>query len=235
MFAGVAVFVALLVWNVLAHRPAQSAPDPVRPVEAARAPATAATTNDERFTDEELKRAADELLTAVGPDRPENHYFTAFAKEHLRWMAGEYRAGRVELAFFFDTPTVSLPPDVLMAAWPHADKPTIFISKVALTKFLLQGGNARTPFTQQQKNDFALVLVHEILHLQNPIGDSRDPIDRAREESRVWREVNLQFVRPLRALHEPMDQRFLDVDDALIACRDTLPCPSLARLVRLGL
>jgi hypothetical protein len=122
-----------------------------------------------------------------------------------------------------------------MAAWPLGEKPTIFISKPRLTSFLREGGLAGVPFTQRQKNDFALVVVHEILHLQNPIGSPRNPSDREREESRVWREVNLKVVRPLRAVLQPIDKLFLDVDDALLACRDELPCPQFARLVRLRL
>lgn len=64
--------------------------------------------------------------------------------------------------------------------------------------------------------------VHEIVHLQRNVSD----------EHSVWSEVNAQVVRPLRQLSQPMHPRFLQVDDALRACGDRLPCPKLGRLVR---
>ena len=88
-------------------------------------------------------------------------------------------------------------------------------------RFLVE--TAEPPFTQQQKNDFALALVHEIVHLRNPAADPRDTEARPAEESRVWRDVSLNAVRPLRTLNQPVHRRFLDVDDALRACRDELP------------
>lgn len=122
-----------------------------------------------------------------------------------------------------------------MAASNLDGRPTIFIAKARFMKFLIETGATAPPFTTRQKNDCAVAIVHEIVHLQNPEADPRDINRRAAEESRVWREVSLQVVRPLRLRNQPMDQRFKDVDDAFRACRDALPCPSLARLVRLGL
>ena len=56
---------------------------------------------------------------------------------------------------------------------------------------------------------------------------------RQREERRIWREVTLQVVRPLRAARQPLHRRFRDVDDVFRACRDELSRPPLALLVRL--
>lgn len=200
--------------------------------------ATAVTTLPQptaQLTDSQLQTAADELLAAVNPKKPENRYFSDFARDKLLWMMREHKAGRLDMLFFADTPTSQLPSDVLMAAWPRDDKATIFIAKPGLARFLAEGGAAVAPFTQQQKNDFALALVHEIVHLQNPHANPRDPEMRIREESRAWRDVTLEVVRDLIAANQPIHQRFRDVDTALRACNDQLPCPSLARLVRLGL
>ena len=188
-----------------------------------------------QLTDQHLQTAADELLAAVDPHKPENLYFSAFAREKLGWMVREHKAGRLQLAFFNDTSTTQLPADVLMAAWPLDGMATIFISKPGLTRFLIDGDATVPPFTPQQKNDFALALVHETVHLQNPHANPRDPESRAREESRAWRDVTLQVVRDLLAHNQPVHQRFRDVDHVLRSCNDQLPCPSLGRLVRLGL
>ena len=188
-----------------------------------------------QLTDRQLQTAADELLAAIDLERPDNAYFSAFAKQTLQWMVRERGAGRLDVLFFTDTSTSQLPPDVLMAAWPQGNKATIFISKPRFAEFLAEGNATGPPFTQQQKNDFALALIHEIVHLQNPYANPRDPESRAREESRAWREVTLEVVRDLIAANQPVHQRFKDVDRALRSCGDQLPCPLLARLVRLGL
>lgn len=188
-----------------------------------------------KLTDERLQRAADQLLALVDPERPENDYFSDFTRDRLRWMVREHGAGRLDVAFLTEASNGPLPPDVLMAAWKHDGKPTIFIAKSRFMKFLIETGTTEPPFRQQQRNDFALALVHEIVHLQNPNADPKNMQLRAAEESRVWREVSVQAVRPMRTRNQPMSQRFKDVDDALRACRDALPCPLLARLVRLSL
>ena len=189
----------------------------------------------ETLTDEGLQAAADQLLALINPERPENEYFSDFARDRLRWVVRENRAGRLDVAFLTDASNGPLPSDVWMAAWKLGDKPTVFITKPGFMKFLIEGGATAPPFTPQHKNDFALALVHEIVHLLNPDADPRNPNLRAAEESRVWREVNLNVVRPLRERNQPMHHRFRDVDDALRVCRDELPCPGHARLVRLGL
>jgi hypothetical protein len=199
---------------------------------ASPAPATSPAPPPPALSDQRLQQSADELLALVDPERPENAYFSDFARDRLRWMVREYRAGRLQVAFLTDASNGPLPPDVLMAAWKAGDTPTIFIAKPRFLRFLIETGATEPPFTLQQKNDFALALVHEIVHLQNPDADPRDLELRPAEESRVWREVNLQVVRPLRSLNQPIHRRFRDVDDALRACRDELPCAPLLRLVR---
>ena len=186
-----------------------------------------------QLTDEQLQATADQLLALVDPERPENDYFSDFARDRLRWMVRDHGARRLDVAFLTDTST-AFPATVLMAAAKLNGRPTIFIAKPRFTKFLIETGATAPPFTTQQKNDFALALVHEIVHLQNPDADAGNVDLRAAEDSRVWREVSVQVVRPLRARNQPIHRRFRDVDDALRACRDELPCAPLARLVRLG-
>ena len=210
-------------------------PDARTGTEAALFPATVSTVSTPELTDSELQAAADALLLAIDPESHANDYFPEFAKERLRWMVREHSAGRFEVGFFVDTETTRLPPEVLMAAWPADGKATIFIAKPRFAKFLREGGATAPPFAQQQKNDFALAVVHEIVHLQNTNTNPRDPKVRILEESRAWREVTLGFVRPLRAMNQPLHQRFLQVDDAFRSCADQLPCAAIAGLVRLAL
>jgi hypothetical protein len=224
--------VALLGWLVWWFQGGEPATNVLGPGPAAVTAPAGPAPSTEALTDEKLQGAADQLLALIDPERPENEYFSEFARDRLRWMVREHGAGRLQVAFLTDASNGPLPPDVLMAAWKLGDQPTIFIAKPRFMKFLIETGATEPPFTQQQKNDFALALVHEIVHLQNPDADPRDAELRPAEESRVWREVSLKAVRPLRTLNQPIHQRFRDVDDALRTCGDALPCPPLLRLVR---
>ncbi len=185
------------------------------------------------LTDEELQRAADGLLAAVNPDLPENGYFNDYAREKVRWMNRQHAAGRLTIAMVFETAGPVMPPDVLMAATKLNGRPTVLIARERFASFLREGGRSESPFTPGQKNDFLVALTHEVVHLQNPSADASTPEARAREEGRVWREVNLNLVRPFRALQQPIHGLFLRVDDAFRNCRDRLPCPELSALVRL--
>lgn len=186
-----------------------------------------------RLSDEELQRAVDSLLATTDPRLPQNTHFSGYAKEKLLWMIAEHAAGRLTVAFLDDPSSIKLPPEVLMAASQLDGDPTIFIVKPRFASWLRAQGHTGPPFTEQQRNDFSIALIHEVVHLQNPAANPRNPEVFAEEESRAWVEVTLQVVRPLRTLKRPMDQRMLDVDDALRQCDDKMPCPQLARLVRL--
>lgn len=187
------------------------------------------------LTDGELRAALDNLLEAVDPDSADNDYFPEFAREHLRWMVQEHAAARLAIAFLSEHAPEQLPVDVLMAARPAGGSSVIAVSKRRFAAFLREGGATGPPLTQRHKNDFAIALVHEIVHLRHPDTNPHDPALRAAEESRAWQQVSIHVVRPLRAQNQPMHQRFKDVDDAFRACRDALPCPLLSGLVRLHL
>ena len=229
-------FLATIVGSVWWLRSVESADTPGRvPTAVASNERVPSSPPANVLTDEHLQHAADQLLALSDPERPENAYFPDYVREHLRWMVLEHAAKRLDVAFLTEASNGPLPPEVLMAASQLDGKPAIFIAKARFMKFLVETGATEPPFSQQQKNDFALALVHEIVHLRNPAADARNLELRPAEESRVWREVNLEAVRPLLAQNQPVHRRFRDVDAALRACRDELPCPPLGRLVRLGL
>jgi hypothetical protein len=169
------------------------------------------------------------------PTFPKNQYFPDYAKDKLTWAVREHHAGRLTLAPFVNAESIQLPADVLLAAARLDGHPTIFISMPRLAAFLQEPGHSIHPFSRQLINTFAIGLIHEIVHLQNPSANPQDADPRTfvREEFRVYREVNLGVVRPMRYAKQPMSQNLRDVDDMLSLCHDVLPCPGLARLVRL--
>ncbi len=185
-------------------------------------------------SDQELQAAADALLAAVNPALPDNEYFNGYARAKVGWLRQEQAAGRLTIAFLLDTTGIALPPDVLMAATHLDGRPTIVIPKARFASFLREGGRFAPPFTQQQKNDFLIGLTHEVIHLEGaPTKVSRSD-ERIREEWRAWREVTIQLVRPFRALGQPLNRRFTQVDDAIRRCGDRLPCETFTTLVRLA-
>ena len=97
-------------------------------------------------------------------------------------------AGRLDLSFISEA-GLRFPPDVVMASTRLGGKSTILVAKPRFAE-VLSSGRARVPFTQRQRNDFALALIHEIIHLQNPDANPNSAADYAREEFRAWRDVS---------------------------------------------
>ena len=228
VWIGVLAMVTLIGWRFW--------PAPPLPRSAASSPPLAQTTPDvvirSPFSAEQLQGAADALLASADTRRPENQSLPVYAREKLAWMMDEHRAGRLQVGFYEETAAQRLPSDVLMMAWRADGVSTIFIGRPRFAKFLQEGGATAETFTPQQKTDFALALVHEVVHLQRWVAPG-SPAQRVREESQVWRDVTVNVVRPLRALNRPVDRRFILVDDAFRSCDDQVPCAPIARLVRL--
>ena len=103
-------------------------------------------------------------------------------------MNREYVAGRLELSFISEA-SARFPKDVVMASTRLGDKSTILVAKPRFAEFL-SSGPVQVPFTQRQRNDFALALIHEIVQLQNPDANPNNAADYTREEFRAWRDVS---------------------------------------------
>jgi hypothetical protein len=174
----------------------------------------------------DLTAAVDRLLAAVAPSAPANADFPPFARHQLQWVFTEARSGRLTIVLLEDLANSKLHANTLMASGEGVlgGSRSIVVAQPGFRRLLRAG-------LRQQRNDFMLGLVHEALHLQSPTfaaPSTKAPIERLAEETRVWRTVDIEVVRPLRRRGEPMDPTFLRVDDALLACRDRLPCQALS-------
>ena len=224
----VLLFALVVIAGVWALRPQEGR----TPSTDAPAPSTQVSSIASEVSDAELQRAADDLLASANPSLPENEHFTRFARQELSWMVRQHAVGRLTVAFVSETMSAGLSSSVFMAATLMDGRPTIMIAKPRFHAFLRDGGRLTAPFTPRQRNDFVIALVHEVYHLQNWRDDPEDDEERSLIETQAWHAVNLGVVRPWRSSNQPVDPRFLQVDDGFRSCADRLPCRAVERLVR---
>jgi hypothetical protein len=186
----------------------------------------------EQYLDAELGAAANQLFESVKRSIAEDRALPEFAREKIAWLIGQQRAGALSVTLLKNATGTNLSDEDLMASGKVDGKSVIVIAQPRFSIFLAEGGRLAAPFSRQQVNDFMLGLVHETVHLQNANpGNPASLADRLREELRAWREVDVNVVRPLRELHQPMNRRFTEADDALRTCGWTEPCPPLLEIL----
>jgi hypothetical protein len=184
------------------------------------------------YTDAELGSAANELFASVKRSIAEDSALPAFAREKIAWLVTQQRSGALSITLLKNAAGTNLSEEDLMASGRVDGRLVIVIAQPRFSTFLVEGGPIASPFSRQQVNDFMLGLVHETVHLQNANrGNPASLADRLREELRAWREVDVHVVRRLRQLHEPMNRRFTEADDALRSCGDEEPCRPLLEIL----
>ena len=225
--AVILVLIGLSAWTIVRQqsKPAEGLAD--RP----SLPPTESRSNGGR-TDVDLSVAVNQLFSSVNPSLPENKYFPQFAKEQLLWIVTQRKAGKLSIILLKNTDNTNLYFEDLMASGIVEGKSMIVIAGPRFLDFLLEGGRTSPPFTQRQRNDFAVGLVHETIHLEKD--NTANPAnfqERLAEEVRAWRKVDLNVVRQLRQLNQPMNPRLIEVDDALRSCGDEAECGPLRQIL----
>jgi hypothetical protein len=225
--AVILVFIGLFAWTIVRQqsKPTEGLAD--RP----SLPPTESQSNG-GHTDVDLSRVVNQLFSSVSPSLPENEYFPQFAKERLLWIVTQRNAGKLSIILLKNTDNTNLYFEDLMASGIVEGKLMIVIAGPRFLDFLLEGGRTSPPFTQRQRNDFAVGLVHETIHLEKE--NTANPAnfqERLAEEVRAWRKVDLSVVRQLRQLNQPMNPRLIEADDALRSCGDKAECESLREIL----
>ncbi len=200
-------------------------------------------------TDTEVIKKINDLLAAVRPDRPENFYMTPFMREKINWVYVEISSKRLKIrpyVGFYKNPDGTENHAVLMSSDyvsvndngkpPYG--PCIDLSVSKLFTYLHWETKGIVGFDQKAKNIFALSLVHEAAHFERPREyffskpTRQQKID---EECRVWWEVDLNAVRHLREIGQPMDDAFIETDDIIRRCGDGgVKCPGLVDFIAGG-
>ena len=183
----------------------------------------------------DLNAAANQLLMSVKQWVSEDRDVPTFAKDKIEWLTAQQRAGTLSIILLKNVANANLDFEALMAGGTVEGRQVIVIAQPRFTAFLTEGGRSSAPFSQQQRNDFMLGLVHETVHLQRPEpGNPGRLEDRLNEEVRAWREVDVHVVRQLRQSHQPMNERFIEADEAIRSCGDKTQCQALRELLRPG-
>jgi hypothetical protein len=180
----------------------------------------------------DINAAANQLLMSVKQWTSEDRDVSRFARAKIEWLTAEQKAGRLSVLLLESIAETNLDFEDLMAAGVVDGLHVIVIAQPRFTAFLTEGGRVSAPFSEQQRNDFMLGLVHEVVHLQRPNpGNPARFDDRLNEELRTWHEVDVNVVRQLRQLHQPMNESFLKADEAIRVCGDKMKCPALRELL----
>lgn len=184
------------------------------------------------YADVDPSAAVNQLFSSVDPSLAENRYFSQFAKDRLLWIVRQRTAGKLSIILLKNTRNTNLYFEDLMASGIVDGRATIVIAGPRFLDFLQEGGRTLPPFTQRQRNDFVVGLVHETVHLEQD--NTANPAifkERLAEELRAWRKVDLNVVRQLRRLNQPINPRLIEADDALRSCGDQEECQSLRKIL----
>jgi hypothetical protein len=183
------------------------------------------------YTDAELSTAVNQLFVSVKRAVADNSDIPEFAREKIAWLIRQQRSGALSITLLKNANGTNLSDEDLMASGRVEGRSVIVIAQPRFSIFLSEAGQS-VAFSRRQVNDFMLGLVHETVHLQNANpGNPASLADRLSEEVRAWREVDVNAVRPLRRLNQPMNARFTAADDALRSCRDQAPCQPLMEIL----
>ena len=229
--AAILALIGVFAWTIVRQQSKSAEVD--RPFGLADRPSLPPTESQSKggYTDVDLSAAVNQLFSSVNPALPENKYFPQFAKERLLWIINQRKAGKLSIILLKNTDNTNLYFEDLMASGIVEEKSMIVIAGPRFLDFLLEGQTS-PPFTQRQRNDFAIGLVHETVHLEKD--NTANPAnfqDRLAEELRAWRKVDLNVVRQMRRLNQPMNPRLIEADDALRSCSDEAECESLREIL----
>src|SRR5882762_303327 len=154
--AVILALIAIFAWTIVRHqfKPAEGLAD--RP----SLPPTASQSKG-GYTDVDLSAAVNQLFSSVSASLPENKYFPEFATERILWITTQRHVGKLSIILLKNTDNTNVYFEDLMASGIVEGKPMIVIAGPRFLDLLVEGGRTSPPFTQRQRNNFALGLVHE--------------------------------------------------------------------------
>lgn len=181
-----------------------------------------------------------QLAAAVDPARPENSYMPPLMREKLAWVFRENGAGRLTINLSKEparNPDGSVNLGVLMDSTKYPASALINIYAGRLMTFVRWFQGVRYGYDDPTKDFFALGLVHEAIHLEQPVSffaRRSGPHPGPEEEERAWRKLIIQAARPMRESGRKMQSDIQEADDILRRCNDAPKCPDFIKFITTG-
>jgi hypothetical protein len=207
---------------------------PERPIEP---PMNMAEINQAPFTKPEIEALIGALFGAMDTSRAENRYVPSFAKQKFEWIMEQNHRGLLKInlndttlagetvqlaAAFYDTST--RPP-----------MPAIAIFVRPLAKYQLPGFRISKTIDPVLKDNFYVLLTHEVIHLEQDRQSFLTPVtreQRLQSEMRAWAITSKEVVRPLSLQGREIFNDLLVSDKMLQACHDDWQnCPDFRKFV----
>lgn len=186
------------------------------------------------FTEREAKELANQMLAAVNPDRPENAAMPSFMKEKILWLINQQNSQNLIVALKPQYRSTGDRSSLMDSGYDDADKMFINIYGARLIQLVRQQNNTPVGFNPKEKNTFALALVHEAIHLEQPASYFRSAgyDELIAEEVRTWAKMIIYAVRPMRSRGEPLESDFREMDDTLKTCNDRPDCEGFIQALK---
>jgi len=159
-------------------------------------------------------------------------YFPQFAKGKGLWITTEKKAGKLSIILLKNTDNTNLYFEDLMASGIGRRETDDCDSRAEVLRFPDRRWTDVTALPQRQRNDFALGLIHETVHLEKENTANLQFFKSVLLKNfELGEKVDLNVVRELRRLNQPMNPRLIEADDALRSCSDKAECEALREIL----
>lgn len=167
-----------------------------------------------------------QLLSAIGPDLPENAYMPAFMKDRIRWVYIQEGQKKLTIKLTNDNNQSGY---TLMSSNYQGGVPVIEIYASQLSAKAWFEEKLMSGINQRLKNAFAITMVHEAVHLEKPAQFFRqENLNQQiadREELRAWRKTDELVIGELIQKRQPLDQGYIEMHELLPKCGKRPDCP----------
>jgi hypothetical protein len=153
----------------------------------------------------------------------------------LAWIFNENRVGNLTFSWFANGRIEDNQQVYGMTSGYVDGKLNIEVNLSLLAIWFWDSYKDHTPIPPMRRNDLAIMLSHEVIHLQH----GKDVLEavktnlalRKEEERRTWTVTVLEDVRPLIASGEKLNEHFVQASDAFKACSGDPLCPAFESFI----
>ncbi len=167
----------------------------------------------------------------------ENKHLSIWTKDRISWMFKENQENRLTFELLMGD-RISGNEQVVYGMFSgYVDgKANIEVNLSLLGVWFWDNYQLKTPVDRARRNDLAVMLSHEVTHLQHGSvileATGPDLALRAEEEKRTWTITVLEDIRPLVRRAEKLNDHFVQANEALLACKGDPDCSVFADFIK---